>query len=718
VGVANRNVEIRDAAPRPAEIMNESAGARNAAAQAVARFPGRVQAWSSVALLGLLAAGACAPTPFPARDAGDDDGDDVPGWADAGPAADATPGADAADGPDAAPVAKKRRVILMIGDGMGAGQLEAASRYAHGAPGQLFMQSLPVQGVLDTGNLSGITDSAAAATTMATGVRTWNGAVGVDRDGQPVETLVETAQALGLASGIVSTASLPHATPAAFSAHEDARGSYLAIADDQALEVRPDVMLGGGAQFYLPVGPGSLRSDAGLLAPLAQAGYQVVSTAAQLAAASPDVSPRLVGVFAPEHLTYVLDRGLASPEPTLTEMSLAALEFLDRDAEGFFLMIEGARIDMASHGNDAARAVAETLAFDDAVRAVAEWAAGQDDVTLLVTADHECGGLRVVQPAPAGTLSQVAWRWGQHTNALVSIFGRGPGAAPFAAARRDHTWVYAALEAQLTGATLQEPERVLVPDGDLRDLRWLAATQTVPTGFGAGYNQLDALWLDADAHGLAIGVEGLFEWDHNAIVVLVDLDYGAGTGPARLAGALTDQAGRIDAILAASPLDSPRIPGFGADVAIVAHGGADPHLEELVADAGVRGLRPPLGLPGDLGWFGAAINFGDGARTRAGSPPLTVPDELGWEAHVPWATLYPLLAGAVPSGATVAVAVVLVNDDGGYLSNQALPPFAATVTANPGRAVTRLPGIVSFVVDGDEDGVADGDTPPAIVPAP
>ena len=150
----------------------------------------------------------------------------------------------AIDGPAGPPPA----VIVMIGDGMGAGQLDAASLYQHGATGRLFLQSLPHRGQLRTGGPSGITDSAAAATVMATGVYTYNGRIGLDRRRQPVETILERAAARGQATGVVTTTKLPHATPAAFTAHVGARSELRAIADQQVRLTRAEVMLGGGAR--------------------------------------------------------------------------------------------------------------------------------------------------------------------------------------------------------------------------------------------------------------------------------------------------------------------------------------------------------------------------------------------------------------------------------------------------------------------------------------
>jgi alkaline phosphatase len=609
-----------------------------------------------------------------------------------------------------APAGPPPAVIVMIGDGMGPGQLDSASLYRHGATGRLFLQSLPRHGEVRTGGPSGITDSAAAATVMATGVYTLNGTIGLDRHGAAVPNVVEDAAARGWATGVVTTAMVTHATPAGFTAHVPAREQYLAIADQQAMTVRPDVMLGGGARYFLPAGEGSDRGDDGLLDDLAAAGYPIAGDRAALAAASSSGATRLFGAFTPDHLTYVLDREATTTEPTLAELSAAALAVLDRDPDGFFVMIEGGRIDHASHDNDLPRAIGETLAFDDTVAQVAAWARARGNVTLLVTADHECGGLEVVTPAAAGTYPTVRWRWGNHTNARVGIWGEGPGSEAIAGALIDHRWIHAITEARLADAPLAVPPREPMPDGELADLRHRAATQANATGYGVGFNQLDALWLDTTADGLFIGVAGLFQWQHNAVEILidVDLDVGGGSGPASLHGAVTDATGVADRVLAASSVLAPATP-FGLDVVIVSLGGADPRLADLRDDGGLRGVRPPFGRPDDLAWLPAAVNFG---AVRPRDEPFAPLPGQGLEAFVPMAQLYP---AGLPVGAKVGVAVVLVNDDGGHTSNQALPPFPAG-TANPGRTLTPLPGIAVYELDHDRDGVVDGATPPTILP--
>jgi alkaline phosphatase len=603
------------------------------------------------------------------------------------------------------------RVILMIGDGMGRGQLHTASVYAHGEPGALFMQTLPQRGEIVTGSRSGLTDSAAAATAMASGTKTTNGRIGMDEDAQPLVSIVEDAKARGLATGVVTTAYLPHATPGGFTAHRETRHDLVGIADDQALVVQPDVMLGGGALYYLPEGRDSVRTDGGLLAPLERDGYAIVTTAEELGALRADAD-RIVGLFASEHMDYVVDRAADTTQPMLVDMTLAALDVLERDPDGFLLVVEGARIDMASHDNDIERAITETLAFDDAIEAVAGWAAEHEDVTLVVTADHECGGLEPDPSASEGVLPDVTWRWDQHTNARVDVFAQGPGTEVFAGEVRDHAWVHAVLASRVAGDELAPPVEQFAPDGHLAELDWDAATQVLESSYGAGHNQMDALWLDADATGLAIGIEGLFKRDRNTVVVLVDADFGAATGYDGLLGNLSDHDGRIDDTLANVAVVPSGIAGFGADFALASFGTLEARREDLLPDAGLRGLHAPIGEPFDLAWLEVGLDFGEGVRIPQGSSGIAVPGE-GFEAFVPWRVLFPDLDGGVPAGTRIAVVAVLVNDDGTDISNQTLPPLPADAEP-PGASPLALPGVVELPVDVDEDGIADGDTAPIV----
>ena len=354
----------------------------------------------------------------------------------------------------------KRAVILMIGDGMGHGPLTAASYFRTGSPQGLHVYELPHRGTLNTVGPDGVTDSAAAATAMATGVFTTNGFVGEDPRGEHLETLIELAHAHGWSAGVVTTSSVTDATPAAFTAHSDSRENQLEIARQQVLQSRPEVLLGGGRAFFLPAGKISRRQDGGLILPLIDAGFDVVYHGRQLEKLDTEVSRGLVGLFAPGHLPYDEPSRRTSRFPTLETMTTTAIDILDRDPEGFFLMVEGARIDMAGHSNNLARVIGETLAFDEAVQAVARWASSRSDVVLLVTADHDTGGLRVMEPGAPGEYPQVTWSSREHTEEQVDIFGLGPGTEVFAGAVRDHRWVHAVARARIQAVRLRPPPPV------------------------------------------------------------------------------------------------------------------------------------------------------------------------------------------------------------------------------------------------------------------
>lgn len=613
------------------------------------------------------------------------------------------------DAPIDAPANAPPAVIVLIGDGMGSGALEASSLFRYGTVGALAMEQLPYRGEMRTGGPSGITDSAAAATVMATGSYTYNGELGIDRHGVWVETLVEHAASRSWATGVVTTTSLPHATPAGFTSHITSRARMTDIADQMVRLTHPDVMLGGGTSYFAPRGPGSVRTDDGLYDDLAVAGYQMVFTKAEMDAAVAHGAPRLFGAFAPDLMTYVAFRPPTTTEPMLADMARAALTTLDRDPHGMFLMIEGGRIDHGGHENNLTHVVQETLAFDDTVAMVRAWARARGNVTVLVTADHECGGLEVLEPRPAGTLALARWRWGQHTNARVPVFGEGPGAERVAGDVLDARWINAIARSRMDHGPIVEPGREPIPDGELGDLRHRVVLQQKTTDFGVGFNQLDALWLDATPDGLYIGLEGLFEWGHNAVEVWIDVDPEGGTGLPGLAGNITDTTGVADRLLAASSVTA-GASELDADVVLVSIGGADPHLEDLRDDAGLRGLRLPFGRSSSLGWLRATINFGD-VRTRD-VPHAAVPGQ-GMEAFIPWSMLYP--GGAVPLGARLRLAAMMVNSTGEVTSNQFLPPLAPG-SANPGSSRQPLPGVVEYILDSNLDGQVDGDIPPFVLP--
>ncbi|MDC7234689.1 MAG: alkaline phosphatase [Spirochaetales bacterium] len=311
-------------------------------------------------------------------------------------------------------------IIFCIGDGMGDEQIKAASLYLTGEEGNLSFHNFPVQGKVSTYSAdSSITDSAASATAMATGQKVNNGVISqaFPGDGGNLPTILEAAQNAGLSTGLVTTAALTHATPAAFAAHTPNRNNYGEIGRNYLETTRPSVMLGGGGSAY-GLEPESVRD----------AGYTLLPDKESLNVAYPLYTP-LAGLFAEGHLPYEYDG--AGESPHLSDMTMFALNYLDQDTDGFFLMVEGARIDHACHDNDLTRSVYETLEFHRTVNAIIDWADGREDVLVIVTADHETGGLSVLENRAEGILPAVSWSTDYHTGVAVSYFVWGEQAGRF-----------------------------------------------------------------------------------------------------------------------------------------------------------------------------------------------------------------------------------------------------------------------------------------------
>lgn len=297
-----------------------------------------------------------------------------------------TPGCTAQPADEARP----RNVILFVADGCGPASFTYARDFLRyrGRDG-LALDGILVGAIHTYAADSRVTDSAAGATAFACGVKTYNGAIAVDTLRRPVATLLEAAEARGMATGLVATSTITHATPASFSAHVPDRGEETAIAEQQ-LEHDIDVMFGGGAGFFLPQAEEGWRSDGrNLLAEAAADGYQVLRTRADFDA---PLQMPVLGLFSRGHMAYEIDRD-AQQQPSLAEMTARAIDLLSDDPDGFFLMVEGSRIDHAGHANDAAGHLHDILAFDEAVAAALAFAREDGETLIVSTSDHETGGL-------------------------------------------------------------------------------------------------------------------------------------------------------------------------------------------------------------------------------------------------------------------------------------------------------------------------------------
>lgn len=322
-----------------------------------------------------------------------------------------------------------RNVILCIGDGMGSGQIALASMKAGG---KLYMERMPVTGLVQTRSASSrVTDSAAAGTALATGIKTKNGMIGIASDGRAYRSILELAKAAGMATSLVVTSTITHATPASFGAHIKSRSSENAIAE-QLLANRVNVLFGGGRKFFLPKSDrDSARKDnRDLIAEARQAGYTCVTSEQELRSTQP---PYVLGLFQLEALTTI------PPEPSLSTLTHEAIRLLSQTGQassngssGFFLMVEGSQIDWACHDNNAKRAIRQVLLFDQAVQAAIDFALQDGRTLVIVTADHETGGLTLSAADEKNPEPRVHWSsWG-HTGSPVPIGALGPGAAMFA----------------------------------------------------------------------------------------------------------------------------------------------------------------------------------------------------------------------------------------------------------------------------------------------
>lgn len=324
----------------------------------------------------------------------------------------------------AAPQSDVRNLIFLIGDGMGlahVSMLEIAGNYAPTA----FDRTQHVALMTTHSANNRVTDSAAAATALATGTKTNNAALGVDPEGTYLTSMLTKAQYKGMATGIAVTCYLQHATPAGFYAHTSSRGDTPTITR-HLLAADIDVLLGGGRRWLKEPFDG----DSTYLDAFRSRGYRLVD---DLSDADTIHSGRLLGVFAEEHLPAPEKRGDYLPSATAK-----ALEILSSDAQkGFMLIVEGSQIDLACHANDAARTLAETRDFEHAVAVAMDFADRTPGTLVVIAADHETGGLTIPGNDEDFTHAESGLKYdfstGGHTGVRVPVYFYGTGADRFGA---------------------------------------------------------------------------------------------------------------------------------------------------------------------------------------------------------------------------------------------------------------------------------------------
>lgn len=287
-----------------------------------------------------------------------------------------------------------KNVIFLIGDGMGV-SYTTAYRYLQDTPKTKFAQRteldkylVGLQMTYPEDPLQNITDSASAATAMSAGVKTYNSAIAVDNDGSEVKTVLEVAKEQGKSTGLVATSEITHATPASFGAHDENRKNMNAIADDYYDDLvngehKVDVLLGGGTDLFD-------RKDRNLIEEFKKDGYSHITSKDELLN---DTNKQVLGLFADRGMPKMIDR--SEETPSLGDMTTSAIDRLNQDKDGFFLMVEGSQIDWAGHDNDIVSAMSEMEDFDKAFKAAIEFAKKDKHTLVVATADHSTGGYSI-----------------------------------------------------------------------------------------------------------------------------------------------------------------------------------------------------------------------------------------------------------------------------------------------------------------------------------
>ena len=299
-------------------------------------------------------------------------------------------------GSSTASIQAPRNIIIMLADGAAPVQWDFGRYSSKVLRQQPFVSTDIVfrEGVLGliSTNPHGpyVTDSAAAASAMSTGFKAENGAVSITPDGKPARTVMQAAKAAGKRVGLVTTATVYDATPAAFSINAKSRRDSQALVD-LLFALEPDVLLGGGAEYFLPAEtPSGKRKDGkDMIAAFRAKGHQVARNTAELNSAT---GAKLLGLFANDDMSFELDRDPVK-EPTTAELAAAALKALSQQSHnGFVLLVENENTDEAGHRNDAASLMRALWAFDDAVKVALDFQRRHPDTLVIVTGDHETGG--------------------------------------------------------------------------------------------------------------------------------------------------------------------------------------------------------------------------------------------------------------------------------------------------------------------------------------
>ncbi|MGM0902932.1 MAG: alkaline phosphatase [Bacillota bacterium] len=299
--------------------------------------------------------------------------------------------------------ATPKNVIFMIGDGMGIGQMEIARQFEHGKDGRLFIETLPNVALAHTYSANNpVTDSAAGGTALSTGKKTNNGMIAVSPDKKEITSILKKFKQAGNRVGIVTTHKVTDATPAAFTANVANRWADQAEIARQQFNGELDVILGGGSSYFEP----ESHNGFNLIEKFKEKGYSFAADRNELKKAKGN---KLLGLFNDDHLNFTLDRDeLKSQEPSLKEMTEKGIEVLSKGDKGFFMMVEGARVDHASHAADLTSIWKETIDFDESVKYATNWAREHGNTLVVVVADHETMGISATDAMDIDALKKIS----------------------------------------------------------------------------------------------------------------------------------------------------------------------------------------------------------------------------------------------------------------------------------------------------------------------
>jgi len=310
---------------------------------------------------------------------------------------------------------KPKNIILLIADGTGLSQVSVAQFYGEGTPNY---ERFPVIGLIKTSSaLEKITDSAAGATAFANGVKTYNGAIGLDTDSAKVENMITVASNNGMQTGLIATSSITHATPACFYAYSVSRNNHEEIASYLPTS-EVDFFAGAGSQYF------NKREDNQNLFDLFETNGFTIDTTSLTD--QPDAQ-KMGFLLSPKSMPTMLE-GRGDFLPNATKLATTRLS---KSEEGFFLMVEGSQVDWGGHENNAEYLIAELLDFDKTLGAVLDFAKENGETLIVVTADHETGGFSLSSNEDNYDELNPTFSTHGHSATMVPVFAFGPGSENF-----------------------------------------------------------------------------------------------------------------------------------------------------------------------------------------------------------------------------------------------------------------------------------------------